>query len=341
LSAGGRRVPLEVAVAVGQELRLRLTLRSPLRVEVQVDDGATVIARTHVASDPTLAGIIPRADRPTAALGRVTVTARPVLTVGEEVHEAPELPSPMILSDGRGIAGLVAGQPAPVENLAPGGPLLCGGHPDFYEYWVGGLIPGPDAAALWSPLDVVPAQFSLGGTARLVAQQPDWTVVLTALGRRQERTLQREEPYLALLLQSEGEADARLALAWRSPEERQVVVAPGPIGSWFSYVLSAHPAGDDLAVTVYAGVPGELEAAAEAVITTTVPATCLEGVRHCLALIGTVGKEIRGSGGIFLTATALDATQATAFVQAGYALKMDSWPAQRPTCASAHEASVA
>lgn len=332
LSTGGRRVTLRESVAAGETLRLTLDLLSPLRTEARVDEDTPVRARTHLTADPSLAGILPRADRPTETLGRITVVERPALAMGETACEAPGLDDLLILADGRGVTGPLAGnQPAPAENLAPGGPLVCGGHPGFFEPWAGGLMAGAGSAALWAPLDNVPAAFSCGGFGRVLAREGSWTTVLAALGERTaEVGLQRDRPYLALLLVVEEGGKPKLAVAWRTDEDRQMIVAPEPSESWLAYALTAAPSEAGLRVRVWAGSPGGTMAEAFA---TDVPVEAVGGARHWLHLIGQRGGEIRGSGGVWLTGSEVDEAVLGELTAAGFATKMDAWPAQRATCA--------
>ncbi len=332
-STGGRRVTLRERVAAGDELDLRLTLLSPVRAEAQVDQDTPVRARTHLASDPTLAGILPRADRPSADLGRVVVTRRPALAAGDEAAVSPEIPGALILADGRGVTRALPGNlPAPVDNLVTDGPLVSGGHPQFLEPWAGGLMAGPDQAALWSPLDAVPGSFSFGGAVR-VMDTGEWTCVLAAFGQRTpEASLRRDAPYLALLLVSGKDAGARLAVAWRTDGDPQMVLASEAVKPWLTYALTAASGADGLAVKVYAG---ETDEGATLVSELTVPAEAVAGARHWLALIGRRGGEVRGFGGVFLSDQALDAAVVEAIAQAGFVTRMDTWPHRRPTCADA------
>ena len=332
LSTGGRRVALGEQVTEGQELKLRVSLLSPLRVEVQVDDQQAAMARTHVASDPTLAGVIPRADRPGQELGRVRVIALPSLSCGEESHAAPEIPSPLILTAGQGITGPLAGrQPTPMENLAPGGPLIASGYPEAFEPWAGGLMSGTDAAAIWSPLINVPTTFTCGGFGRLMAESERGAVILAAIGERTpEADLDRERPYLAIVVLQRG-GSSRLAVAWASPDDRQINVSSLPLPAWFGYAMVVEPGDEALAVKAYGG---ECGGAFEELFVATVPTAAVGSARHYLALAGQSDYVVRGYGGVWLSTAALTPDQLAPIAAAGYAMKLDSWPHRRPTCAS-------
>ncbi len=332
LSTGGRRVALGDQLEVGQELRLRVTLLSPLRVEVQIDDERPVMARTHVASDPTLAGVLPRADRPGQVLGRVRVITLPSLTCGDEGHPEPDLPEPLILADGRGITGPLAGrQPAPIANLAPAGPLLASGHCDAFEPWAGGLMSGVGAAAIWSPLTTIPTTFSCGGSGRLMAEAEQGAVILSVIGQRTtEADLDRERPYLAMVVLQRG-GTSRLAVAWASADDRQVNVSSQPVPAWFSYAMVVEAGADGLAVKAYGG---ECGSAFEALFSTTVPLAALAGARHWLALAGQADFVVRGYGGVWVSQAALTIEQLQPLAAAGYVTKLDTWPHRVPTCAT-------
>ncbi|MCC7493761.1 MAG: hypothetical protein IT204_15505 [Fimbriimonadaceae bacterium] len=332
LSTGGRRIAVRPQVRVGEVLRLQVTLRSPVQVVVQVDDDQPVKGRTHLASDPSLAGILPRADRPTARLGQVSVVERPSLATGDTVCEAPALPGALILVDGRGVTGPLAGDFAtPAENLVPGGPLVGGGHPAWFEPWAGGVLSGPKCAALWSPLDQPPAEFTLGGFGRLGRTDPGWNVLLAAFGERSATYgLRRELPYLGLLLLSEGEAQQKLAVAWSTCDDKEMTVANETVGSWFFYALTGLVADGELQLQLYAGEPG---GRCWPVCTTTAPLASAAAARHWLALIGSAGNEVRGFGGLFVCQQALTHDELQGVCQAGYATKMDRHPPRRATCA--------
>lgn len=336
LSTGGRRVALGDALEVGQELRLEVTLLSPLRVEVQIDDERPVMARTHVASDPSLAGILPRADRPGQELGRVRVIELPRLVCGGEAHPAPELPSPLILADGRGITGALAGRvPTPMANLAEGGPLLASGHCDAFEPWAGGLMSGAGAAAIWSPLTDIPTTFTCGGFGRLMTESGKGAVILSAIGQRTPAAdLDREQPYLAMVVLQRG-GTSRLAVAWASADDRQVNVSSQPVTAWFSYAVVVQAADERLAVTAYGGECGGVF---EELFRTTVPLAALAGARHWLALAGQSDYVVRGYGGVWVSREALTIEQLQPLAQAGFATKLDTWPHRVPTCAVAEAA---
>lgn len=333
LSSGGRRHRLELPVERGTVLDLSLVLHSPAEVEVRSAGQSLLRCRTHCVSDPSLAGVIPRADRPAAALGRVALIEPPRLTCGETACDAPALREPWILADARGVSRNLPGdQPPPVENLAPGGPLVCGGHTRFFDPWAGGLLPGAKSAALWSPLEAVPASFSLAGFARPTGGDEAWTVVLAALGERSAACdLRRDMPYAALLLIREPAAGPRLAVAWSNGDQRELVVASTAVGEWFGYALCATAGDEGLAVRVYGGEPG---GAASELFATTLPAACVAEARHWLALIGQRGGEVWSVGGQVACRAALSEEEIGALFAAGYALKLDSQPARRPSCAS-------
>jgi len=332
LSTGGRRVALGDQLDVGQELRLRVRLLSPLRVEVQVDDERPVMARTHCASDPTLAGVIPRADRPGQVLGRVRVIELPSLSCGDEEHPAPELPSPLILTDGRGITGPLAGRvPTPMANFAASGPLLASGHPDAFEPWAGGLMSGVGAAAIWSPLTGIPTTFSCGGFGRLMKEAEQGAVILSAIGQRTpEADLDREQPYLATVVLQRG-GTSRLAVAWASEDDRQINVSSQPLAPWFSYAMVVEPVEEGLSVVAYGG---ECGGTFEELFRTRVPTAALAGARHWLALAGQADFVVRGYGGVWVSQAALSLDQLQPLAAAGFVTKLDTWPHKRPTCAT-------
>lgn len=330
LSAGGRRLVLRETVLVGEPTELKLTMLDPVTVQVAINGEVLVTSPTHVASDPSLAGVPPRADRPTADLGRVTVLVGPGLSCGETACPAPELREAWVVIDGRGMTtGLPDRVASPFENVAGVYPLVGGGTPGAYDPWAGGIYAGEGAAAVWSELGALPDELTLGGFGQLATNGP-WTVILTALGELDDAfALRRDRPYLCLLLRRDDAAGpARLALAWNTGDER-LFHDVAEVPERFGWALTLQRDGESLLVTVYYGEPG----AAPSSDAAPVAATVLPAAACWLALAGTKGREVRSMGGLYVARAAWTVDEFAAVVTAGYATKQDVWPAHRPTVA--------
>lgn len=330
VSAGGRRVVIGEPPSVGGQVAIELQMVDPAEVTVTLDGALAAAEPAHIAADPSVAGVTPRADRPRARLGEVTYLAGPQLTAGFSGYAAPELPDPWILVDGRGVTGtLPGGVPMPVDNSGDGTTLVTGGHAGFFEPWAGGILSGPGCAALWAPLNEPPTDFTMGGFVRLIDPARLGTVVLAAFGERTSgNALRPDYPYLALLLRRESNGPA-LAVAWHGAGERMVAVV-GPVEERVFFTLAAD-GGETLKLTVYRGVPDATEPVGSPL---EVPRLTVAGARHWLALIGESGGEVRAAGGLFVCRSCFSPDQVAAIACSGYALKMDSWPSRAPTCCS-------